>query len=190
MRPRTGLGWSIGRVLVAPILTAVPGIVVEIVDAVYRAKDLLLTPELHSVSAGSAIATIATLAYMGYVLWKYVRPHARERRRGYRIGAVVAVVVANGAMILLALFALLAVNFRLFGASYTGVSSVSPDGKRVAYLYEQGFFCRYEIHTRARGSVVLRKLTSWDVKCGDRVKLPTLQWGVGPVDVIMVDAAE
>lgn len=172
-----------------PVLTATPGISIEALDAWYRDHDAMVTPELRLVTVASVVATLLTVAYAGHVLWKHVRPDTRARTRAIRAWSVAVVITANVVTIAAAVLAIAAVNFDLFGPSYLGVNRASPDGTRVAYLYRRGLFCGYEIHTRARGSIVLRKHAAWDVKCAERARMPTLTWRVGNTEVEMIDRA-
>ena len=129
-------------------------------------------PEVAGIGTYFAIASLATVAYLVYVLARYARPEIRARSGAYK-AAYWGLSLATHAVIALGVAILIITahpNFP-FGPRLLD-EEPSPNGDRVGYLYDSGILCGYTVFVRRTGDAELRKVADVPRKnCDDDARL-------------------
>lgn len=162
-------------IVVALFLLALPLSLLN--DYYYHSEpSRLLTPELMTLQEAFLVGIGLTFPYWIYLLLKRVRPLLREKSPLFKWIYYPLSVLFQLAIILGVVAPLIftSVGF-IFGPNYLHRSKVSPDQKKVAYLYTQGLFCGYNIYIRNRWQMVATKDQDIISDCQSRGR-PELFW--------------
>jgi hypothetical protein len=135
-----------------------------------------LTPEWVDFKNFILILLAATQPYWIYKLIRRIRPQIQNRSARFKWIYYSASLLSQTILSTFLVAVLLAnqPSF-LFGPKYLRQSKASPDGKQIAYLYSQGFFCGYIIFTRPRHAWVIAQRQTIDIQDCDG-KRPRLVW--------------
>jgi hypothetical protein len=117
-------------------------------------------PEIAGAGNWLALAAVATLPYLVYLLVRHARAAIRDRSRAYRAlywtGSLLLHALLAGGVALL----VLAAHPDFLFAPRLIEEVDRPDGAQIGYLYRDGLFCGYSAYIRDRGDAELRKVAS------------------------------
>lgn len=117
-----------------------------------------IMPEISGIGDYLAVASLATLGYLVYVLVRYARPDIRERSWRYKAAywalslLIHAVVAAAVALLVIISHPEFPLGPRLLD------EQPSPNGAKIGYLYKTSILCVYTVFVRHTGDAELRKV--------------------------------
>ncbi len=123
-------------------------------------ENLRVMSEISGIGEYFAVASLATILYLLYVLVRYVRPEIRARSGVYKaaywaLSLVPHAVVAAGIAILI----ITSHPDFPFGPHLLD-KRPSPNGAKIGYLYSSSFLCGYNVFVRQADTAELRKVES------------------------------
>jgi uncharacterized membrane protein YidH (DUF202 family) len=149
--------------------------------------DRRIMPEVTQLGDYFAIAALATTLYLVYLLVRYARAEIRDRSGAYKAAYWIGSLLAHAVLAVGVAILILVANPEFPFEPRLIAKQASPDGDHVAYLYQAGLLCGYEVYVRDAGDAELRKRDSIPRnECDDSLRL---RWSDDSKTITVVDAA-